>query len=220
MSDPQEVFEAIQENDVARLKEVLAKDPSLAGAKDENGVSALMKARYHFRIEMVEALVAAKPELDIFEAAAMGNRERAKDLVRAQPERMRAWSPDGFTALRLAAFFFGQAEMVALLLEGGAAVNAIARNPMKVMPMHSAAASGKLKSVKLLLEHGAEINAQQQGGWTALHAAAHHRDVAMAKLLLEHGANRTLTNDEGKTALDLALAEGHEEVARILEKQT
>ena len=219
MSDPQEVLGAIQENDVARLKEVLAKDPSLAGAKDENGVSALIKARYHFRIEMVEALVAAKPELGIFEAAAMGNRERAKELVRAQPERMRAWSPDGFTALHLAAFF-GQAEMVALLLEGGAAVNAIARNPMKVMPMHSATASGKLKSVKLLLEHGAEVNAQQQGGWTALHAAAHHRDVAMAKLLLAHSANRTLTNDEGKTALDLALAEGHEEVARILEKQT
>ncbi len=98
MSDPQEVFEAIQENDVARLKEVLAKDPSLAGAKDENGVSALMKARYHFRIEMVEALVAAKPDLDIFEAAAIGNRERANELVRAQPELVRAWSPDGFTA--------------------------------------------------------------------------------------------------------------------------
>ncbi len=219
MSDHQEVFEAIQENDVARLKELLAKEPSLAGAKDENGVSALMKARYHFRMEMVEALVAAKPELDIFEAAAMGKRERAKELVRAQPELMRAWSPDGFTALHLAAFF-GQPEMVALLLEHGAVVNMTAHNPMKVMPLHSAAAARNLKSVELLLEHGAEVNAQQQGGWTALHAAAHHGDVAMAKMLLARGADPKDTNGEGKTALDLAVADGHEEVARLLRGQT
>ncbi|MCH8947300.1 MAG: ankyrin repeat domain-containing protein [Acidobacteria bacterium] len=219
MSDHQEVFEAIQENDVARLKELLAKEPSLAGAKDENGVSALMKARYHFQMEMVEALVAAKPELDIFEAAAMGKRERVKELVRAQPELMRAWSPDGFTALHLAAFL-GQPEMVALLLEHGAAVNATARNPMKVMPLHSAVASRKLKSVELLLEHGAEVNAQQQGGWTALHAAAHHGDVETAKVLLAKGADKSRKSADGKTPLDMAEAGGHEEMARLLRGQT
>ena len=219
MSDHQEVFEAIQENDVARLKELLAKEPSLAGAKDENGVSALMKARYQLRKELVDLLLAAKPELDIFEAAAMGKRERAKELVRAQPELMQAWSPDGFTALHLAAFF-GQPEMVALLLKYGAVVNTTARNPMKVMPLHSAAAARNLKSVELLLEHGADVKVQQQGGWTALHAAAHHGDVAMAKMLLAHGADPKDTNDEGKTALDLAVADGHEEVARVLRGQT
>jgi ankyrin repeat protein len=81
-------------------------------------------------------------------------------------------------------------------------------------------ASRKLKSVELLLEHGAEVNAQQQGGWTALHAAAHHGDVAMAKMLLARGADPKDTNGEGKTALDLAVADVHEEVARLLRGQT
>ncbi len=170
-------------------------------------------------MEMVEALVAAKPELDIFEAAAMGKRERVKELVRAQPELMRAWSPDGFIALHLAAFL-GQPEMVALLLEHGAAVNATARNPMKVMPLHSAVASRKLKSVELLLEHGAEVNAQQQGGWTALHAAAHHGDVETAKILLAKGADKSRKSADGKTPLDMAEAGGHEEMARLLRGQT
>ena len=41
-----ELFEAIEADDADRVRALLAEDPSLAGARDGHGVSALMRARY------------------------------------------------------------------------------------------------------------------------------------------------------------------------------
>jgi ankyrin repeat protein len=65
---------------------------------------------------------------------------------------------------------------------------------MKVMPLHSAAATNdpqaRYEIATLLLEHGAEPNARQQDDFTPLMAAEQSSDKRLAQLLEEHGATR------------------------------
>lgn len=140
-----------------------------------------------------EELLASDPELDVFEAAAVGRTERLRDLLDQDPALANAWAEDGFQPLGLASFF-GHAEAVRLLLERGAEVTSPSRNDLKVMPLHSAAATpdsaARYEIAKLLLEHGADPNARQQDEFTPLMAAEHHGDERLRDLLVQHGATR------------------------------
>ncbi len=202
MSSGQELIEAIRGGDADRVRDLLAADPSLVSARDEQGVSAVLNARYRFRGDLVDLLLAAKPELDVFDAAALGRTERVAELVDRDPALVGAWSADGYTPLHLAAFF-GHAEVAELLLHRGAEIDVPAQHPMKVTPLHSAAAAKRFEVAKLLVETGADVDARQAGGWTPLHSAAQNGDAELARLLLDRGADPLAENDEGRTPLDL-----------------
>lgn len=209
------IFEAIAAGNVDRVRNLIAEDAALAGARDAQGLSAVTQARYHGEDDIVDALLAAEPELDVFEAAAVGRVERVQELVDGDPALASAFSPDGFTPLHLAAFF-GHPDIARLLVERGADTNAVARNPMQVMPLHSAAAARQLEIAELLVDHGADLNASQERGFTPLHEAALNGDVALARLLLERGADREPAAEDGRRAADFAAAGGHEGVLALL----
>jgi ankyrin repeat protein len=216
----EDALEVVRTGDASRLAGLLAADPTLAEARSENGLSLLIQACYHRKPELVDMLRAARTSLDLFEAASVaGAEDRGAELLAADPALATAWSGDGFTALHLAAFF-DREPMARLLLERGADRDAVARNPMSVRPLHSAAASRSGAIVALLLDRGADVNAQQAGGWTALHAAAMFGDLPMVERLLDRGAEAGRANDQGKTALDLAVEKGHTEVAAVLRGRT
>src|SRR5262245_37758541 len=111
------IFELIDNRDADGLRELLARDPSAAAAKDEQGLTALMRAAYAGG-EIFQALRAADPPLEPFDRVMVGE----SDGLPA-PD---AWSPDGFTALHLAAFAHNAAAARALL-EAGADPDVIAR---------------------------------------------------------------------------------------------
>ena len=154
-------------------------------------MSELLQAVYRGDEKRVGELLAEDPELDVFEAAAVGRTDRLRELLDAEPELANAWAGDGFQPLGLASFF-GQVQAARLLVERGAEVNSASRNDMRVMPLHSAAATGdpeaRLELAKLLLEHGADPNARQQDEFTPLMAADHHGDERLRELLVAHGA--------------------------------
>ncbi len=181
------LFEAIEAGNAAETQAVLADDPSLAGSRHPSGVSAVLWARYRGRGEVLDAILAADPPLDVFDAAALGDLRRLAEHIVADPDAVNAWSADGFTPLGLAAFF-GQPEAVRMLLDHGADVHAVARNAMRVQPLHAAVAARDPVSVFILLEAGADPNAEQQEGWTPLMAARRHDDADIVGLLLRHGA--------------------------------
>jgi ankyrin repeat protein len=148
-------------------------------------------------------MLAADPPLDLFDAVGAGRADRAEALLDADPDAVHSWSADGFTALHLAAFF-GRLTVSTLLIARGADVNATSRNPMRVRPLHSAAAARASDVVALLLANGADPNATQERGVTALMSAAAGGDVESIRLLLEHGADAAARDADGKTAADYA----------------
>jgi ankyrin repeat protein len=156
-------------------------------------MSELLQAIYQGDTARAEQLLAAQPELDVFEAAAAGRSERLHELLDHDPSLANAWAEDGFQPLGLASFF-GHVEAARLLVDAGAEINSASRNEMKVMPLHSAAATrdpeARYELAKLLLEHGADPNVRQQDDYTPLMAADQHGDERLRELLLEHGARR------------------------------
>jgi len=210
-------FELLRAGDADGLRRLLEQDPALSEARDSTGVSLLMHSLYRGRRDLAELVASKKKALDIFEAAALGRLDRLKQCLRDDPSAIDSLSKDGFTALHFACFF-GQPEAVRLLIESGAAVDAVATNPTKVMPLHSAASARNLEAARLLLEHGAPVNARQQAGWVPIHAAAQNGDRPMVELLLKHRADPKLVNDEGKTSAMVARAKGHAEIAALLDE--
>jgi ankyrin repeat protein len=204
-----DVFQVIEAGDADRLRDVVAAEPQAAAARNEAGLSAVLTAQYRHRRDLVDILLAANPDLDVFDAAAVGDVTRLRTLLDGDPGLATAYASDGHFPLGLAAYF-GHPDAVELLLERGADVAAVARNPMQVQALHAAVAGRNTVAVRLLLEAGADPNATQHGGWTPLMAAAAHGDEAIVDLLLAAGA----TPDEA--ASEQAMNNGHHELAARL----
>jgi ankyrin repeat protein len=201
------VFEAIEAGDARTVRALLMHDPGLAAARDEHGVSALMRAVYRFDGASIEAIREQLSTLDVFEAAALGDEPRLRELLDAEPSLVSSYSGDGFTALHFAAFF-GSAGAVGSLLDHGAEVDAFGRGWMTGTALHSAVSRKRSGVAGRLLEAGANPNARQSAGWTPLHSAAHNGDLASLDLLLAAGADPSATNDEGRSVLQLAEERG------------
>jgi uncharacterized protein len=219
MEDFRRCFKLLQSGDTDGLRQILERDPTASDARDAIGVSLLMHSLYRGRRDLAELIASKKKALDIFEATALGRLDRLRQNFRDDASAINSRSKDGFTALHFACFF-GQPDAARLLIESGAAVDTVAANPTKVMPLHSAASARNLEAARLLLEHGAPgiVNARQQAGWVPIHAAAQNGDRPMVELLLKHHADPTLANDEGKTSAMVAREKGHAELAALLEK--
>jgi ankyrin repeat protein len=209
-----DMMAAVAAGDVDRVRALLAEEPALAMARGDDGVSAVLLARYRFDRAVMDALLAADPDLDLFEASAVGRIDRVRVAVDEDPESVSRLSPDGFTALHLAAFF-GKPEICRMLLDAGAPVDRYTANDFANQPLHAAAAGRHVEVCRVLLAAGADVNATQHGGYTPLHEAAQHGDVEMVELFLSAGADPTIAVDEG-TPADLAEAAGHPDVARRL----
>ncbi|MEE9141687.1 MAG: ankyrin repeat domain-containing protein [Gammaproteobacteria bacterium] len=220
MSNAEELFEAIRNGDSATVVRLLEADPLIAKERNPDGATAIMLAKYHGQNEIAKELLRAPIVLDVFEACALGLKDRTRGLLEQKPSIVHMRYEDGFTLLGLAAFF-GHLAILNMLLELGADPNLASSNKMKVRPIHSAVAHRNpdvaLEMVRVLIENGAKTNAAQHGGWTPLHQAAAHGLTEIVELLLEAGADPTVVSDDGKTALEMARAGGHEEAAAPLE---
>jgi len=197
-----EMTQAIQKGDTARVAALLEEDGSLLRARS-GSITAILLAVYHGHPDIAQLFVKRGADVSFAEACALGDRRRAMELLDRDPSLLQSYSEDGFPALGLA-IFFQHPELARELIERGADVNAAARNPQRVAPVHAAATVRDYKTMRLLLERGADPNARQQLAFTPFHSAASRGDIEMARLLIEFGADPHARTEDGKNAVDIA----------------
>jgi ankyrin repeat protein len=138
-----DIFELARTGDAGRLQALLQAQPGLVNARDARGNSPVLIAQYRDKKEAVDVLLAAGPELDIFDSAAIGRSGRVAEWLDRDPALLEAKSSMGFSPLALAAFF-GHPDTVRVLLERGAD---------RKEAIGLAAMKGRIEILKLLKEH-------------------------------------------------------------------
>lgn len=178
---------ALQENDVETVCTLLSENQGLAATPLPTGESPLLHAHYRGWQAMTAALREAGYRTNPHEAAALGDTERLRLWHKYEAPALHAFARDGYTPLQLAAFF-GHADTVRFLLEVGADVQAVARNEMRIQPLHAAVAARNAEIVRDLLAAGADVHARQQENVTPLAAAQQNGDAEIEALLRAAGA--------------------------------
>jgi ankyrin repeat protein len=219
----QKFLKLIQNGATAEIAAEVEADPVMIEARDGQGVSALLWSVYAgqplVRDYLLSQMATRGVLLDIFEAATVGDVLRLEDILASDPGAVHAYSGDGWTPLHLAAAF-GTSAAVDMLLQHGAQVDAVSKNPQRNQALHAALALGRDRdTVRLLLAHGADPNATQDGGFTPLFSAATAKRQDLVDMLIDGGARAHHRNDMGKSAADFARERGHAELAERLERQ-
>jgi ankyrin repeat protein len=184
------------------------------------GDSALVAAAANGYAREVEALIDAGGSPDARLSASqlvLGSRTH-KQLggpLSAWPVQARLAQGDkeqwAYMPLHCAAFN-GRADVVALLIQKGASVNAKA---FGASPLHWAIGANKVETARLLITAGADVDSLA-GGWTPLHRAAGWGNPDMVRLLLGAGARPDVLDNNGATALDVAVVAGASSIVDLL----
>jgi len=168
MAEIDALVEAAKAGDLGRVRAMVAENFLLASQRLPGGETPLMAALYRGHADVVDALIEAGAEIDVFAAAATG---RAGDLRRMlDAETVNSYSYDGWTPLHLTAFF-GHLDAVDVLLDQGADVTKVSQNNMANTPLHAATAGRHAEVALRLLANGADPAAIDAGGYTPLQIA-------------------------------------------------
>jgi ankyrin repeat protein len=208
-------LDACRAGEDAKVRAMLAEDPTLAGVKSSSGETPIIAALYRGHSAIVERLIDAGAPLDLFAAAALGRADDVEARLALDPAAINALSYDGWTPLHLAAFF-GHVPVATLLLARGANINAWSTNAVRNTPLHAAVAGGRVESALALIEAGAEVNAADGGGHTPLHIAAEAGYVPIVEALLRRKADPHAVDAEDRTPLARAAARNHTEVIDLI----
>jgi ankyrin repeat protein len=153
-------------------------------------MTELLDALHRGDGETVAQLLARQPELNVFEAAALGKADRLREILAAEPESANAYGDDGFQPLALACFY-GHVDAARVMLEHGADPNSLGRHEhIQTNALHAAAASEnkgpevRYELCKLLLDNGADPSIPQGGSdFRAIDAARQNGDKELERLL-------------------------------------
>lgn len=168
MAEIDTLIELVKAGELRKVRALLSVNFLLASQRLANGESPLMAALYRGHHDVVDAVIEAGAEIDVFAAAATG---RIGDLRRsANDATVNSYAYDGWTPLHLAAFF-GHLDAARVLLDAGADVHAVSQNTLTNTPLHAATAGKHADVALLLIDHGADGQPADSGGYTPLQIA-------------------------------------------------
>lgn len=153
-------------------------------------------------------------EGSLHEAALNGKLEKAKALLKANPDLV--FSHESYasqTPLHLAAEY-GHKDVAELLLANKADVEAKAYGGLT--PLFNAVLGGHKDLVELLVVNKADVNVNEDAGRTPLHVAAENGYTEIAAFLLASKADVDAKNRDGDTPLHIAVARGHKDTVELL----
>jgi ankyrin repeat protein len=163
-----EVFQAAQQGDAARLKEILESHPALANAENNEGLTPLGYAAHFGKEAAVQVLLDFGANVDAVSHSKL------------------SYIPSN-TALHAA--IAGERDMgvIQLLLNKGAQTHIFDSDGHSAL--HSAAFhSDNVELIRLLIEHGADVHAKIEGGESVLAIAIQQENHNVKEILIEKGA--------------------------------
>ncbi len=218
LSHAVEIHDAVNNNDIERIKVLLDADPQLLNLRNEDGMTPLNLAAINGSLEAVTLLLQKGADITIGDmdnsqpihcAAVSGNIQIA-ELLLAKGATVNDQDENGATPLVFAA---GRRhlDMVRYLIEMGADVNHQTSRGMA--PIFFA---GTPEIAAIILDNGAAVNAQANDGITPLHGAVSRGRLELVRFLLARGADPNLRNAEGYTPLFLVNGENDLQIAELL----
>lgn len=190
----QELFDAINDNDVDRVTALLAADPTLANARSDEGQVPLIAAAERGLTNVARALLAAGADptatdgswTPLYAAAHTGPYKRQPALAVADLVLAHGAPDDIFNASAL-----GRVQRVAELLTSDPSL-ANSRDGIGCTPLFLAAWTGYPVVVEQLLQAGADPNVRSRAGQTPLDTSVSHiwegKQITVARLLIQYGA--------------------------------
>ena len=216
------VAEAIKSRDVARVRDLIDKNPELVHKADARGNQPIHWAVMTRQIELIDYLLARGADINARRPGGI----RPVHLTNGD-YHYRGWRDLPSTALQrhealigyllargadydmTIATKLGDLDRVRELLEQDPSLihQAPKYSYYHGLPLRSAAGAGHVEVVKFLLERGADPNQPEpgiapQGG--ALHAAISGKHYEVVKLLLKHGANPSAAVESSGNCLSMA----------------
>ena len=191
------IFELIDKGDTLGVTALIERDPDSAAARDDAGLTPLMRAAYRGRGAVFDAIAAAHPD-DAWDRLLLGETDGLP-----APD---AWSPDGFTPLHIAAYALN-ADAAAALLASGADPNVFATASFaRVTPLGTCAFAGAVDVARILLRNGANPALTEVEGATPLDAARANGSEQRVALLFVSHSHGQIDNVRAALAVDPTLA--------------
>ncbi|MDD5063894.1 MAG: ankyrin repeat domain-containing protein [Phycisphaerae bacterium] len=162
------------------------------------GVLPIMMAIMHNHNDTAEMLIANGVEKTIYVAAAQGDVEGVKVLLKKDTNLVNATaSNDGWSAMHWAAYM-DHPDVIKVLIENGANVNIREKKLNEATPLFWAVRKGSLDAAKLLIEDGADVKFKMKNGGSLLHNS---RTFEAAQLLVDNGVDVNAKDENGMTPL-------------------
>lgn len=182
------IFEAIINNDLSRINELIASGLNINKKHLQTGLTPLIQAINWCRIKIIKVLLEARADVHLSQYVQI-------------------------TPLGLATSL-GNIEIIELLLQAGANPNLGGiSNP----PLHRAVQMERVDIIEILIKAGANLNERDASNFTPLMLAANNGKFQMLKFLVETGGVYINAKDEdGETALDKATDWGYQEIIDYL----
>jgi ankyrin repeat protein len=158
----------IRSGDGELALELIRDNPHLLEARFSENATPLLVAAYSEQHKIADALLAMGAKMDFIAAIALGRTELVQAMLNDNPSLIRRRSPDGWTALHIAARYAATAT-VALLISAGADVNSVGKRGRTPLFF---ATEEPYSNAALLLAKGANTDARAKHGFTVLHYAA------------------------------------------------
>jgi hypothetical protein len=187
----EQLMEAVELGDLARVKKLLAKGADVNAESDST-----------------------MPQTPLMQASWAGQEAIVKVLLENGAD-VNAKTKDGRTAL-MSASSTGFAKIAKMLLDKGADVNAQTEGGGTALLFAAGECCPEI--ARMLLDKGAEVNAQAKRGNTALIAAAKTECPNVVKMLLDKGADVHAKTKNGMTALREAEIRNSREIVQLLKR--
>jgi ankyrin repeat protein len=240
MIDPEEMLRASERGDVAKVRQLLSVDTTLANAKGAYDKTPLHWAAEKNHAELAKVLLAAGADVaaevtwgstPLQWAATMGSREVADLLLdHGATPQLNMWAAAGLGMLDVVQSFWESPDTLKpnagqtqsrKLPDGSWGKSAPPETYAELVSeaFYIAARNGHIDVATFLLEKGADINCRGFFGAPGLHWAAINGHKEMVGFLIQRGADIHLRDQEfNSTPLGWAIEGNQTEIAVLLEQ--